>query len=471
MSRNVLLLVCDTARADAFEPYGAAAGSTPTTAHVAASGRAVPDVFSTACWTLPSHASMFTGIMPRELGLGQAPGGAPQGARPVLERHRDRLLPEVLRRAGWDTRAASTNVWVSPHAGFDIGFDRFELVHAGSRQEHVNREGPSGRAVWAYEGLRARADDGAGEVEAILRRWLAESPQRPFFWFVNLVECHSPYLPPRPYNDLGPIDRMKAADEARRHLSLEAIWRTCLGAKQVPGDALERMRHLYARSVRLMDDWLARVLEALDDDGVLDDTLVIVTSDHGENFGENGLLAHAFSIDDRLTRVPFVVNQPDFETGEGARSLVELPRLLARHLELDEHPWAGPDLPDGIAAAQFEFIEADDARLQIATDEWNLDHAGQAMITTPLTCAIDGDLKLMLRGDSEELYDLTGDPLEERPMAPRDHSDQPRVARLREALGMPSVRRSSAASAMAAAPVQRDEVDDLESRMKLLGYM
>ncbi len=469
MPRNVLMLVCDTARADAFEPYGAPVGSTPTTAQIASSGRAVQDVFSTACWTLPSHASMFTGILPRQLGLGQAPGGAPHGARPVLDSHRERLLPEVLRRAGWHTRAASTNVWVSPHAGFDIGFDDFEYVRARTRQEHVNREGLRGSLVWAYEGLRARADDGAREVEGIVRRWLAEGTDRPFFWFVNLVECHSPYLPPRPYNDLRPLERLKAAQEARLYLSLDAIWRTCLGVNEVPEEALDRMRHLYARSVRLMDDWLARVLEALEDKGVLDDTLVLVTSDHGENFGENGLLAHAFSVDDRLIRVPLVANRPDFETGGGARSLAEVPRMLAGHLGLVEHPWAGPDLPDGIAAAQFEFIDEHDPRVGIATEQWQLDAAGQAMITTPLTCATDGGLKLMLRGDSEQLYDLGRDPLEEHPAAPGEHEDSQRVARLREALSMPSVRLSREPPAAPAAPA--GEVDDLESRMKLLGYM
>ncbi|MDQ3320443.1 MAG: sulfatase-like hydrolase/transferase, partial [Actinomycetota bacterium] len=77
MPKNVLVLVCDTARADAFEPYGAPAGSTPAVARLAEQGAAVENVFSTACWTLPSHASMFSGLLPRALGLGQAPGGTP----------------------------------------------------------------------------------------------------------------------------------------------------------------------------------------------------------------------------------------------------------------------------------------------------------------------------------------------------------------------------------------------------------
>ncbi|MDQ3644509.1 MAG: sulfatase-like hydrolase/transferase, partial [Actinomycetota bacterium] len=170
MPKNVLVLVCDTARADAFEPYGAPVGSTPAVARLAAHGAAVENVFSTACWTLPSHASMFSGLLPRALGLGQAPGGTPHGARSVLEDLRERLLPEVLRQAGWDTRGVSTNLWVSPYSGLSTGFDEFELIHAGARQEQVSRDDLRGRAVWAYEGLRARADDGAGAAERTIRR-------------------------------------------------------------------------------------------------------------------------------------------------------------------------------------------------------------------------------------------------------------------------------------------------------------
>src|SRR3954454_9453041 len=138
MPENVVVLVFDTARADAFEPYGAPAGASPTVAQLADRGAAFEDVFSTACWTLPSHASMFTGLLPRSLGLGQAPGGTPQGAKPVLEEQRDRMLPEVFRRAGYATRAASANLWISPHSGFDIGFDEFASI-TSRRQAEMER--------------------------------------------------------------------------------------------------------------------------------------------------------------------------------------------------------------------------------------------------------------------------------------------------------------------------------------------
>ena len=120
--------------------------------------------------------------------------------------------------------------------------------HRASRPRPLGARGACGRRP-----TTARA--AAGEM---LRAWLDEQGSKPFFWFVNLVECHSPYLPPWPYDDLGPIDRLRAAEEARRHLTLSGIWKACAGGFDVAPAALERMRHLYARSVRLMDDWLAR---------------------------------------------------------------------------------------------------------------------------------------------------------------------------------------------------------------------
>ncbi len=443
MPRNVVLLVLDTVRADALEPYGAPSGASPALASLAASGSARSDVFSTACWTLPSHASLFSGRLPRALGLGQAPGGSPAGVRPVLEAQRERLLPEVLRRAGWDTRAVSANVWVSETAGFATGFDVFEEVETGRRQTELEREDLRGRLAWARDGLRADADDGAGAAEAVLERWLGEPADKPFFWFVNLVEAHSPYLPPKPYDDLGPLERIRAADEARRYLNLSAIWRACLTGEIPPQDALERMRHLYARSVRLADDWVGRFLTRLADAGLLDDTLVLVTSDHGENFGEDGLMAHAFSLDDRLTNVPFVSNHD--LSAPGPLSLADVPALVAAELGIEDHPWQERACPPGLAAAQWDFVAEDDPRVEVASEAWDLTAEQRAKLSTPLTCVTDGTAKLLAVGDR--------------------HEGEPALA---AGLASPGLWETPEHRP---APAPESDTEDIERRMKLLGYM
>lgn len=463
MAPNVLLVVLDTARADAFEPYGATAGSSPALAELARAGRALPDVRSTACWTVPSHASMFTGLLPRAAGLGRAPGGTPAGCRPVMEGHAERMLPELLRRAGYRTRGISANLWITPGSGFATGFDEFRTVDATRQPDMVGRRLRS-RATWALDALRARSDDGAAEAASVLRGWLRERGDgRPSFWFVNLIEAHSPYLPPRPWNDLGALDRLRAAAEARRHLTLAEIWRACVGELDVPAEALERMRHLYARAVRQLDDWLGAVLEEVD----LEETLVLVCSDHGENLGEGGLIGHAYSLDDRLTRVPFVAAGPG--APESMRSLVELPRAVAAAVGIEQHPWSEP-LP-GAAVSQFSAaVDRDDPRVAaVGVGEWRLDEEALARLTSSFDCVADGGLKLIRAGGRLELVDLDADPLELAPR-PVDRADAP--PHLLAALEHPAARAEAASGAPGApAAASPEELQRIEDQMRTLGYL
>src|SRR5438445_1653729 len=162
MPPNVLLIVFDTARADAFEPYGAGVGASPAVAQLAGQGHALPAAYAPSNWTLPSHISMFSGLPPRVTGLTQAPGGKPVNCRPYVEALRDRLLPEVLRRSGYSTRGVSANAWISSGTGFATGFDEFQDVVA-ARQRKMNDPGFKGRLRGMLDGVRARFDDGAAQ--------------------------------------------------------------------------------------------------------------------------------------------------------------------------------------------------------------------------------------------------------------------------------------------------------------------
>jgi arylsulfatase A-like enzyme len=204
---------------------------------------------------------MLTGLPPRATGLLQAPGGNILSCRPVVEAMRERLLPEVLRRNGYSTKAVSANAWISKATGFATGFDDFHEV-LSERHQRISNDRVNGLR-WIVEGARAHTDDGAAAAENIIDGWLEEELSQPFFWFVNLVECHSPYLPPRPYNDLTLLARLRAADDVRHYQTQATIWRTCITRTPIPAPALARMRHLYGRSIRALDDWLTRLLERI----------------------------------------------------------------------------------------------------------------------------------------------------------------------------------------------------------------
>ncbi len=474
MAPNILLLVLDTVRRDALEPYGAPPGSTPAIGDLARRGYALPRAYATASWTLPSHASIFTGLLPRQLGLGQAPNGSPQSARPELERVAERMLPNVLRAAGYATQGWSTNLWCSEHAGFDIGFDSFDYVHGG-RTERINQllgSGPRARLAWALEGIRSQADDGAAAAGQRLSRAIEEHSGRPTFWFVNLSECHSPYLPPRPWNDLGVPERLRAAMEAKRYLNFESICRYVAGDREISAEAFERMRHLYARSAAYMDRWIADVLAVLERRGILEETLVIVTSDHGENFGEDGLITHGFSLDQRLIHVPLVMAGPGAITGDELFSLARLPALIADAAGIEAHPWSTLPLPPGIAVAQYDPLgPRDHPRIQEFARKWDIDERGIDDLCARFTCATDGELKLVLRDQRELLYDLRTDPSERSPLDAA--AVGARADSLRSAVANAAEPEMAAVVPGAPGPggASPEELAAIERQMKLLGYM
>jgi arylsulfatase A-like enzyme len=477
---NVLCVVLDTARADALEPYGAPPGSTPVLAQLASSGKAAPSAYAAASWTLPSHASMFTGLLPRATGIGLTEA-SPADAQSRMRALSGRVLPEVLRGAGYHTGGVTTNLWVSERTGFSVGFDDFVEINTG-RQGKIRNPSLRARAQWAKEILRSEVDDGAVASERVLRGWIDDlEPGKPFFWFVNLIECHSPYLPPKPYNDLSAADRLKAGFEARRHLTLEAIWKVCIADFDVPDPALARMRHLYEQSIRYMDDWLGRILEALDQRGALEDTIVLVTSDHGENFGEGGLLAHCFSLDERLIHVPLVVHGPREAVDlDRITSLAELPRLVADLAGVDGHPWNG-DLPEGVALSQLDPpVLASDPRATEVARDWELDDAAFERLTTPFVSATDGRRKLIRRRGRDLLHHLETDPLELNPRDilrdPPSAEDADTVDRLKRALDHPAMAATGLEPAAVGATPEhpgaaQEETEDLEERMRLLGYL
>ncbi len=466
-------MVLDALRRDAIEPHGAPPGSSPALAELARRGSALPHAYATSSWTLPSHASLFAGLLPRRLGVGQAPEGSPQGARGVIEALRERLLPEVMRAAGYETRAYSANLWASPHAGFDTGFDEFvyAMPDRGGRIEAMLSRGPRASAAWMLEGLRARSDNGAAEIGAALRASIDGWSGRPTFWFANVCECHSPCLPPRPWNDLTAADRTRAAIEARRHLSFEALLLCVAGRSTVPAEALERMRHLYGRAAAYSDSWLADVLEALDRRGILEDTLVIATADHGENFGEHGLVGHGFAVNETLINVPLVIAGPGALASNGAVSLASIPRVVAEAAGIERHPWPTDELPVGLAVSQYDALgPPDHPRVIEFARRWDLDDEAVGRLTASFTAVTDGHRKLVRRNEDELLlYDLERDPGERAPLDPSGVNGS--FDDLVAALDHPALASAAGVPASASVASSAAELEALEQQMRLLGYM
>lgn len=321
---NIVLVVADTTRADAFRS-ATAAESQPELAAFAAGGRTYREARSPAPWTPPAHASIFTGLSPAEHGLwGPNLLDASGWPRPAVVRGSllQRWLPAKLSERGYRTLGISANAWIGPHLGFDAGFDRFLSI----------RDNPSGRVRQSRavrlahhlpnplaDSLRRRRllanvhrrgqDWGARRSLDVLGEWLAAGDHQPFFAFLNFMEPHWPQHPPADFEGFS-------AAEAR--LAVEVLLRyrgTYLpdphGRQRLRGrDELAMLRRLYLGEVEYLCRRLSELLERLHDTGRLDDTVVVVVADHGEHIGEHGIFGHTGSVHEELLHVPLLVLGP-----------------------------------------------------------------------------------------------------------------------------------------------------------------
>ena len=234
------------------------------------------------------------------------------------------------------------------------------------------------------------------------------------------------------------------------------------------------MRVPVRRSVRQLDAWLGRRPRARSTARACSTTRSSSsTSDHGENFGEGGPLAHAISVDDRLLRVPLAATGPGAEALDDMVSMRELPGRVAAAVGIDEHPWPGPPT-EGLAIAQWDALLPPDApQVSELARDWGVEPAWLDGLCTPLTTAAGDRFKLLRRGGAEELYDLQTDPLELAPLTDEGAMSAragAELQRLRAALSDPDVRSESRAAGgtVTIDPIERA---DVERRMRLMGYL
>ena len=302
---SILLVVVDTLRADAVSAYGETTGTTPAIDALAATGRRYTRAYAPSPWTLPSHASLLSGI-----GIGAH--GVGLDGRVVLPEEVE-TLAERLRAAGYQTAAFSENGLVSGDFGFGQGFDHFAVRTAAEQ----------------FAAGQKLVIDVADEVAS----WLDQrDPERPFFIFINLYDPHEPYEV-RSENPFLPGHT--STEDAKR---LGAGGRTShLICDRIPQpEELDILRGLYLGDVAAADAKLGGVLDLVEARGI-ENLVTVVTSDHGEHFGERRLLDHEFSVQEAVLRVPLVVRAPGL-----APAVVQQPVEL-RDISLSLLDWARAD--------------------------------------------------------------------------------------------------------------------------------
>jgi len=365
---DIVLLLADTYRADNLAAWGGDPRLAPRLNRFAETSRRFLGVRAPATWTLPSLAGMFSGLYPPQCGV---------------ESGRDRLgdqartLAELLHGAGYRTVAITDAGHASWRFGLAQGFEWFEQ----------NREVDFEHTLLSVERQLA-ADDG-----------------RPLFLFVHSLRAHDPYrVSDETCSSLGDDP---AFHRDWRELQEEALRRSAEGVRSEPfredTDSIEAIHARYRGGSVDTDRGFGEVLDRLDRAGVLEDAVVVFTSDHGESFGEHGITAHGTGTWDEQALVPLLIRAPGVSPGEDRTlaSLIDLPPTLALLAGIEPWPgWFGRDLLGGEGRGPVFSLMC---KAQHPTDEIAIVSEGKKLIFDLKTEPV----RLL------HAYDLVRDPLEQ----------------------------------------------------------
>jgi arylsulfatase A-like enzyme len=293
---NVVLVILDAVRADHLSCYGYNRATSPTIDRLAKEGALFETAISPSSWTLPSHASIMTGTYPHIHQTDKSTDELPPGFS---------TLAWALREQGYRTAAFSANrFYFSRRNGLGQGFIRFGdfFLSPSDAMFQVHWvQAVQGFAVhrgWVHSFLGRQT---AEEINRAALQWIDEN-HRPFFLALNYFDAHDPYVPPQPWRHrfskkLDPGGRINIGEN--------------LLPKLTPAQLQDEM-DAYDGAIAYEDHQLARLLEDLDRRGLLRNTLVVVTADHGEVFGVHGLFDHANALYFPLIHVPLVFAWPGY---------------------------------------------------------------------------------------------------------------------------------------------------------------
>jgi arylsulfatase A-like enzyme len=287
---HVILLSIDTLRADSLACSGSPEARAPHLDALAGDALCFTQASSSAAWTLPAMASVMTGVAPQVHGALHLRSRVPEGLP---------TLAEVLRHAGYHTAAFVSSTVLGPQANLTQGFDEFH-AWPGPWLGHS-----LGASLLTARVPRFRQDEAPPPALAdAVTDWLRAHHEEPFFLWVHAFDPHAPYGPPRRY--------LRGTPPPGGHLRFEGWDEEAIRAGTWVPTVAERswIRQLYEAEVRWTDDAVGRLLAELKRLEVYDDALILVVSDHGEEFWEHGGYGHGHTLYDELLHVPLVVKLP-----------------------------------------------------------------------------------------------------------------------------------------------------------------
>ncbi len=426
---NVVMIVMDTTRADRLSCYGYSRPTTPNVDRLAAEGTLFERAMASAPWTMPSHATLFTGLYT-----------AQHRAERSHRRLDDQLttLAEVLRERGYQTAGFSNNAWVSHATNFAQGFECFDDSKGAPRAVQLADRllaMQTVRRVWKTDELHGDNPGGAGRINGQIRRWFdaQRDPERPLFLFINYLDAHNPYLPLEPYRSkfLQPPHAVIASRLFKRSVQEDLD----LTAPPIRFDAQTwgALSDLYDGEVAYVDAMIGQLLEDVRRRQGLDDTVVVIVSDHGEHLGEHQFFEHRFSVYEEVLHVPLIFWSPT-RIPAGVRiaepvSLADVFPTMLRLVGVDQ-PALVAGLPGHALIGSPSSVPLDrpmlaeyegPSDLLLRFKNWKPQPIDARYFNRNLKTLRQGAWKFIWASDGQrELYDLSRDPQEAHDLSAED---------------------------------------------------
>ena len=417
---NVLLIVLDTVRADHLDLYGYSRPTFALTSRYLKDGLVFDRAASSGTFSLPSHASLFTGLLP-----------SAHGARPILgaDTAYGRLWPEVetmashLRRQGYGTAGVSANdLFLAEWTGLQKGFDTFSATAARSVRFAPLSNALRRQAARVTRSRRRPPSNWTATQVTDAAIDIASRKDEPFFLFLNYFDAHDPHAQ--------------------------------MGSPPWFSPATARPIDVYDTEIAYIDSEVSRLLGALEQRGRLSDTLVVITADHGEYFGERRLRGHPAAVYEASTHVPLALRLPG----------VVPPGRTGRRTGLHE---VFRMVRDVLSRNSLDWLSEIDLTPRILTETWSrqdYDKTAPADDRPSTTVVFAGNLKLIHRlSGNHELFDVEADPGEQRNLV---DSQDPKIVALKAKM----LREVDLRAVRPPGPAQ-PLTEDAKERLRALGYL
>ncbi|WP_459190890.1 sulfatase [Halosimplex sp. J119] len=414
MSRpNILLVSLDSLRADHLSMYGHSRTTSPNLQQLCTQRQTTlfKNAYATTTWTLPSHASVFTGREPAEHGIFD------KGTKIDPSQ----TLPQILGRKGYQTAAFINNGWLTQAGitdGFDSRFDIFEMeMPSNELTKQLNR----------LKIVLSLKDNGAKTTINQFKKWMESTND--WFTFLHFNEPHYLYNPPRSYqNPYLSGSTISSILKQRRVFTKQGDFYA--DNTSVSTSEMNTFTNLYDGEINYIDEQLGKLFEYLKKTGEWENTLLIVFADHGELFGERGLVGHHFCLDNALLHVPLIIKWP---TTSGSypsinESIISLKYIFGTVLEAVgcDHPrsnalqqydqeserdtcvFADYRTPPSLLnqyreqSPEFDFSEYDVSLQAVQTQDYKLIEDGDDEVLYEIT-GVNQELEIP-KGDNEEIY-------------------------------------------------------------------